>query len=337
MEPGQIASTYLLSILRILAAMGYSRERALRSGDIAHNDLLNPKHRVPMESLRLILDDAAADLGEPNIGLQVGYRFRVSTFTETGSILALCGSLAEAAQINSLYQPLAESAGRQTFERRDEGACMVYEPHFEDDDAYRHVTELVVTGYVTTANWLSWGYERGVDSVDFRHSAPPSLEGYASIIGPNLRFGQPENIVWFNPKMVDQPLPTSNPEKLTLVRQRLDFIMQRAQAKSGLRERVSAEILAALRDQCVSFDAVARNMGMSQRTLRRNLAEEKISYRGLLEETRKSLCENYMKDGRSLTEIAQLLGYNDQSAFTRAFKKWYGVIPSQYKIEPIRL
>jgi len=44
-----------------------------------------------------------------------------------------------------------------------------------------------------------------------------------------------------------------------------------------------------------------------------------------------------MRDGRSLTEIAQSLGYNDQSAFTRAFKNWYGIAPSDYKPEEIRL
>ena len=337
MEPGQLASTYLMSLLRILDSMGYPRERALATGGLVLDQLLSPKARVSMDALRRIFDEAAIVLEEPHIGLQVGYRFRVATFTDTGSVLALCGSLSEAAQINAMYQPLAETMGVQTLERMPDGTFMLWEPEFDDHDAYRHLTELVLTGYVTTANWLSWGHERGVDRVEFRHARPDIADEYAEIIGPKIAFGRSQNRVWFNPEVVDQPLPTGNPEKLAMVRQRLDVIMQRAQAKSGLRERVSAEIMAALRDQQVSFGIVARNMGMSQRTLRRNLADEDISYRSLLEDIRKALCEHYMKDGRSLTEIAQLLGYNDQSAFTRAFKNWHGVIPSQYKANAINL
>ena len=337
MKAGFISSVYLLALLRILAEMGFSRDRAVAAGGIETNDLLNPKHRVPMESLRAILADAQASLSEPNVGLQVGYRFRVATFTDTGSILALCGTLAEAAQINALYQPLAETIGRQSFERRDDGAYITWTPSFDDDNAYRHVTESIMAGYATTTNWLSWGFARGVDRIDFRHDAPDTLSGYEDVLGPRVRFGQAENRLRFNDATIDKPLPTSNPEKLAQVRQRLDVILQRADDKSGLRERVSAEILDALTAQSVSFDGVARNLGMSERTLRRNLAEENLSYRSILEGVRKSLCETYMRDGRSLTEIAQLLGYNDQSAFTRAFKKWHGVIPSQYKLEAISL
>lgn len=337
MEPGYISSPYLLNLLRIMEEMGYPRARAQEVGGIDTPDLLNPKHRVPMESFRDILADAHARLDVPNLGLMVGYRFRVHTFTETGSVLALCGTLAEAAQINSLYQCLAETLGKQTFERDGDEACMVWTPCFEDDEAYRHATEAIMAGYVTTTNWLSWGFDRGVESVTFRHSAPDNFEGYETVLGSRFKFDQPRNLIQFNPKTVDLPLPMSNPEKLAQVRHRLDFILQRAEEKSGLRERVASEILNALQDQAVSFDVVARNMGMSERTLRRNLSEENLSYRTILEQMRKSLCETYMRDGRSLTEIAQLLGYNDQSAFTRAFKGWYGVIPSQFKPSPISL
>ena len=337
MKPGYIASAYLLSLLRILESMGFTREDSTAAGSLDPHALNTPKYRIPMESVRDIFTNAADALDEPNIGLEVGYRFRVATFTETGSILALCSTLAEAAQVNAFYQPLAETIGVQTFERREDTAAMVWAPHFEDDDAYRHVTELVVAGYATTTNWLSWGYERGVESIHFRHAMPGSVKGYEKVLGPNVQFSQPENMLVFNPKTVDQPLPTSNPEKLAQVRQRLDIIMQRAQEKSGLRERVMAEITLALHDQSLSFDRVSRALGMSERTMRRNLSHEGLSYRQILADVRKTMCDSYMRDGRSLTEIAQLLGYNDQSAFTRAFKGWYGVIPSQYKMGPLTL
>ena len=337
MDKGFISSSYLLSLLRILEGMGFSREQSMEAGGLDSAALYNPKSRIPMDGVLDILNASADALEEPNIGLQVGYRFRVHTFTETGSILALCGTLAEAAQINAMYQPLAETLGKQSFQRGEDGAFIVWDPSFEDADAGRHVTELVMAGYATTTNWLSWGYERGVDRIDLMHAAPDSLEGYEKVFGPRIRFSQPRNALRFNDATVDKPLPMSNPEKLAQVRQRLDFIMSRAQQKSGLREKVAGHILSGLQDQNVSFGRIARDMGLAERTLRRSLSEENLNYRSILESVRKQLCDTYMRDGRSLTEIAHLLGYNDQSAFTRAFKGWYGVKPSEYRPEPISL
>ncbi len=317
--------------------MGLSREQSVEAGRLDMFELYNPKSRIPLQSLTNIFDMAAGVLDTPNIGLQVGYRFRVHTFTETGSILALCGTLAEAAQINAMYQPLAETMGVQTFERGEDGAFIVWAPTHADDQAHRHITELVMAGYATTTNWLSWGYERGVERVDFRHEVPDSFSGYETVFGPKIRFSQPRNALKFNDATVDQPLPMSNPEKLAQVRQRLDIIMSRAQQKSGLRERVAGHILNGLQDQNVSFGRISRDMGLAERTLRRSLSEEKLNYRSILESVRKQLCDTYMRDGRSLTDIAHLLGYNDQSAFTRAFKGWYGVKPSDYKPAPISL
>ena len=337
MDRGFISSTYLLSLLRILEGMGLERDDLVEVGRLDSAVLYNPKSRIPLKALRDIFDWSVVALDMPNVGLEVGYRFRVHTFTETGSILALCGTLAEAAQINAMYQPLAETMGVQTFERNDGGTYMFWDPVFDDDVAHRHVTELVLAGYATTTNWLSWGFERGVDRIDFRHPAPDSLTGYETVFGPRIRFSQPRNALRFNPATVDKPLPMSNPEKLAQVRQRLDVIMSRAQQKSGLRERVAGHILNGLQDQNVSFGRISRDMGLAERTLRRSLSEENLNYRSILESVRKQLCDTYMRDGRSLTDIAHLLGYNDQSAFTRAFKGWYGVKPSGYKPAPIAL
>jgi AraC-like DNA-binding protein len=75
---------------------------------------------------------------------------------------------------------------------------------------------------------------------------------------------------------------------------------------------------------------MAASFGMSERTLRRKLVEEGMSFRDLLDKVRKDMCKLYfMEDTRPLGEIALLLGYSDLSAFTRAHKKWTGNPPSR--------
>ncbi len=317
--------------------MGVERARILSIADINPPDIYNPKYRIDQDVLVNLFDVMAIELNEPNIGLQVGYRFRVHTFTETGSVLALCGTLAEAAEINAHYQPLVETIGVSRLERRKNGTFVVWDEGFTDHNRYRHVTEFIFAGYATTTNWLSWGYERGVEQIYLRHEAPVNLSGYELVFGGRVKFSAAENAVKFNPKSVDMILPTSNPEKLAFVRGRLDIFMQSFEEKSDIRERVKAAIREAIHEHRLSFRIVANSVNMSDRNLRNALTGEGVRYRELVEYVRRDLCNAYMRDGRSLTEIAQSLGYNDQSAFTRAFKNWYGVAPSDFKPEVISL
>jgi AraC-like DNA-binding protein len=75
---------------------------------------------------------------------------------------------------------------------------------------------------------------------------------------------------------------------------------------------------------------MAASFGMSERTLRRKLVAEGMSFRDVLHLVRKDMCKLYlMEDTRSLGEIALLLGYSDLSAFTRAYKNWTGTPPSR--------
>jgi len=77
-------------------------------------------------------------------------------------------------------------------------------------------------------------------------------------------------------------------------------------------------------------------MGMSSRSLSRQLKADGLTFRSVKEQVRKDMALSYMRNGRNLSDIALMLGYNDQPAFTRAFKRWFGVPPSKYRSESIQ-
>ena len=80
----------------------------------------------------------------------------------------------------------------------------------------------------------------------------------------------------------------------------------------------------------VSEVSVAQALNMTTRTLHRKLVEKGISFRFLLTNVRKELVQRYINEpAYSITEISFLLGYNDTSAFSRAFKRWHGQSPTQ--------
>jgi AraC-like DNA-binding protein len=115
------------------------------------------------------------------------------------------------------------------------------------------------------------------------------------------------------------------------------FLREQAErALAGLRRpvdlvaRVREEIVRRLSDGDVSMEAVASAMAMAPRTLRRRLAERDVAFQRLVEEVRREEARALLADpGRSITEVALDLGFAETSAFTRAYRRWYGVPPSQ--------
>jgi AraC-like DNA-binding protein len=93
------------------------------------------------------------------------------------------------------------------------------------------------------------------------------------------------------------------------------------------------EIMRALHGGDPDRDVVAKRLGMSPRTLQRRLGERDTTYKDLLDTCRKGLAEEHLKRSElALCEIAYLLGFSDQSAFNRAFKRWTGARPREFRL-----
>jgi AraC-like DNA-binding protein len=96
--------------------------------------------------------------------------------------------------------------------------------------------------------------------------------------------------------------------------------------------RCKASLLEQLSDGELSEQEMAEQLHMSRRTLQRKLAEAEMTYQRLVDETRRDLALRYIEDPRnSIIDITFLLGFSQQSAFTRAFKRWTGIAPSEYR------
>jgi AraC-like DNA-binding protein len=126
-------------------------------------------------------------------------------------------------------------------------------------------------------------------------------------------------------------LPTSNNELATTC----DAILAKQLAElanSDLESRCKAWLLEQLTSGEPSEEALARAMGMSPRTLQRRLGDLGLSYKDVLDKTRYDLALRYLDDpGKTVTDITFLLGFSEQSAFSRAFKRWNGKAPTSYR------
>lgn len=134
---------------------------------------------------------------------------------------------------------------------------------------------------------------------------------------------------------VERLQATGNPELSRLNEQILNQHISKLSGHN-IQARVESAIISLLPSGQIQEHMVADKLNLSGRTLQRRLAEQGTSFKHLLQTTRKALAEQYIHDNSlALTEIAYLLGFSEQSNFTRAFRRWFGRTPSQYRSELI--
>ena len=164
-----------------------------------------------------------------------------------------------------------------------------------------------------------------------RRRKPDPADAYERFFGCPVQFGVEENAFVLSAKDADRPLPSANRQLAAVFDKMLTEELGRLD-KSDVVARARATVLEHLSSGEGTAEDTAKQLHMSSRTLQRKLAEAKTTYLQLVDDTRKDLALRYIEDPRrTVTDITFSLGFSQPSAFTRAFKRWTGLSPSDYR------
>jgi AraC-like DNA-binding protein len=155
----------------------------------------------------------------------------------------------------------------------------------------------------------------------------------ARFVGTKVEFGADSDEFAFNLDARDLPLTHSDPYLNDLLVKFCEAALANKRGdRSHLRTRVENAISPLLPHGRVVVAAVARSLGMSERTLARKLSDEGLNFTEILQQLRRDLAVRYLDDRKlHVSKIAWLLGFHEVSAFTHAFKRWTGKTPSQLR------
>jgi AraC-like DNA-binding protein len=147
-----------------------------------------------------------------------------------------------------------------------------------------------------------------------------------------ITFGSERNQLFLNRSDLDRPFPGHNPELLAILTPALATSLRELTAQSSTAEQVKTVLKRSLASGRPELGDVARELGMSERTLQRRITDEDSSFRELLVQARRELGYQLLSDP-SVTndEVAFLLGFQDTSSFYRAFRDWEGMSPSTWR------
>jgi AraC-like DNA-binding protein len=194
----------------------------------------------------------------------------------------------------------------------------------------RHQIEFWTTSLVRMSRQLTGVriVPRHIALVHLRHRGAAE---FVRFLGCDIKFGAPVDEVMFAGRLRDVPLLHSDPYlNRLLVSYCRETLARRGGRRHSTRTQVENAIVPLLPHGNARVAEVARQLGMSQRSLSRRLAQEGSNFSTLLNELRLALARRYLvEEGLAVSQIAWLLGYQDVAAFSNAFKRWTGTTPSE--------
>jgi AraC-like DNA-binding protein len=165
--------------------------------------------------------------------------------------------------------------------------------------------------------------------IDLTRPEPRQRDEFERVFGIMPNFGQSTNHIGFELALLATPLPAANPELFATATEYASQLLRLTKFDSTFSTAVANYIAGALQRGDAGEGKAAAELGVTVRTLQRNLASEGTSYKALTEDTRLRLARHYLLNtDLSLTAIAFLLGYSELSAFSRAARGWLGDTPS---------
>lgn len=165
-------------------------------------------------------------------------------------------------------------------------------------------------------------------AINFVNPAPADTAVYEEFFGCPVTFGGTLTSVTFPTHYLMLPVAYSDPGLRTLLEQQAEALLRALPSNQDFQTELKAALARSLHEGIPTLEHVAQRLAMSPRTLQRRLADLDLSFQHLLDRSRAELARGYLLEGNlTLSEIALLLGYSEQSAFNRAFKRWTGQTP----------
>ncbi len=319
----------VLPLLEHLQSVRVDPQALLDRVGIPRTALEDPRTRLPKRKFEALWRAASEATADPAIALRVSTSVTAGTLGIVGYLASASESRRNAFELVSGFTALLWEDLECELECNDEVAFVRCRTGSRSRGS-RFTTEYAIG--LTVAMSRSLGVRRR-DPIEARFSYPPPpyAAEYERILVLPVRFDAGEDGVLFPISMMDSPNPTADAALRQLFERYAADQLAGIPAKPRLSQRVRACVRTLLPRGSAAADAVAAQLRMSERTLRRRLRAEGTSYQRVLDDVRIELARLYLTQERpAIADVALLLGFSDQSAFTKAFRRWTGRTPARF-------
>ena len=292
-----------------------------------------PGERIEVDKIDAILRVAIPLIRDPAFGLHAAHCWHPSELGVLGYAWLSSSTLRTALERTVRYSRLIGERGATEIEDTRQGLRVRFGAN-RGNPAVVPVSAVVVDiamAVLLSLCRMNAGAALRPVGATLRRGKPEPADAYERFFGCKVQFGAEENTFVLSAKDADRPLPSANRQLAATFDQMLTEELARLD-KADVVSRCRAAVLEQLSSGEGTEEEVAKQLHMSPRTLQRKLAEANMTYLQLVDDTRRDLALRYIEDPRrSVTDITFSLGFSQPSAFTRAFKRWTGLSPTDHR------
>ena len=323
-------------LIEAIETAGGDPDQILGSCGLDRSTVSKPDGFIASSDFAGVLEDAARATGDDCFGLHFGEGYNPKNMVPLTYVVLNSPTIAVGLQNAGRYLRVHNEAAAVSFAIEGRWA---YARHLLTNlapDASRQHNEYSMAVGLNLIRLMA-GSQWVPAEVQFAHKPPLETSEHVRIFKAPVSFGCATNALVVEAEFVDRQVPAADARIYPVLRRYLDQVMKEMPREDRLLASVRRVFGESLRDGDPKLVQVAKKLAVSPRTLQRQLKESGVDFKGLADDTRRRFSLNYLRDRKnSLTEIAYLLGYSEVSAFNRAFRRWTGLTPSDYRREATR-
>lgn len=290
------------------------------------------KQNMSYEQWWALLDRLAQLDNTPALGLEIGKRISVKDCGVLGYLFKTSRNIGDALKCFKRFQGLIYAGSQADLMVLDEhSVSLVWEPDFGYSSQISDA--LLLSAMINIVRELVYPEQLNLSCVSFTQGIPEAeLERYEAFFQCQVKERQAKLSLSFSRYDLAINIPHVDSTLHHILGQQAEELLKHLPETDDFLVRLRDTLIRCLHEGFSDARIVAKQMGMSERSLHRRLKNKHRLYRDVLKEIRKSMAIRYLSEPKlTLPEIALLLGYSEQSTFSRAFKDWYGLAPLQYK------
>ncbi|MBK6613797.1 AraC family transcriptional regulator [Ottowia sp.] len=327
-----VRSASLVNYAEIAHSVGLDPLSRLRAVGISYQALLDPDTKISATSVSRLLESSARASKTEDFGLRMAETRQLANLGPLAIALREEPTLRRAVEAMARYMRLHNEALATRIEETDGLVMIRCDTLGRQLGPARQSTELVV-GVMYRILQLFLGPAWRPRSICFAHAAPVSNATHLRVFSIAPMFNQEFDGIVCRSADLEVALPSYNPAVAQQAHQYLDTLL--AQSSACMADKVRQVVLSMLPVGSCSVERVALQLGVDRRTVHHHLSATGESYSTILAAVRKELVERYAANKeRSLSEVAELLGFASLSAFSRWFRHEYGCSVSRWRARP---
>jgi len=329
-EPGTVAICFVAAALQSVRARRLNADQLLMNVGLSPSLLQVPQARVSAKLYGALWRAIAFALDDEFFG-QDSRRMKVGSFAMLCHSVVACKTLAQALDRSMRFYALILDDISATLEHeRPAEARIILHPRAADAGRmFAH--ELLLMLLYGVSCWLV-GRRIPILRAEFSYAEPQHSAEYRLMYCADLRFNRPHTLIAIESGCLDLPVVQNERSVKEFLRSAPESILLKYKNGSSLAAKVRRRLRQCLPGEVPDFEGLAVELNLTSATMRRRLREEGASYQSIKDQLRRDMAISYLSHStRSVMDIASELGFSERSAFHRAFRKWTGASPGEFR------